>query len=112
MKKSRRKTIRIASFLVAVIVALVALSTVSTVKYMKTKKILNAGRERALTELGTHLDAISLNLDKCLYASSSPMIANVSTEVWRASTAAKTNLKTANSSSLGSRISRDTVFWR
>ena len=92
MKKSRRQTIRITSFLVALVVALVALSTVSTVKYMKTEKILNAGRERALTELGTHLDAISLNLDKCLYASTSPMIANVSTEVWRASTAAKTNL--------------------
>ncbi|MBQ6935917.1 MAG: germination protein YpeB [Clostridia bacterium] len=92
MKKSRRKTVRIVSFLVAVIVALVAVSTVSTVKYMKTKKVLNAGRERALTELGTHLDSISLNLDKCLYASTSPMIANVSTEVWRASTAAKTNL--------------------
>ena len=27
---------------------------------MKSEKILNAGRERALTELGTHLDAISL----------------------------------------------------
>ncbi len=92
MRKSRRKTVRIASFLVAVIVALVTLSTISTVKYMKTEKLLNASRERALTELGTQLDAISLNLDKCLYASTSPMIANVSTEVWRASTAAKTNL--------------------
>lgn len=92
MRKSRRKTVRIASFLVALIVALVTLSTISTVKYMKTEKLLNASRERALTELGTQLDAISLNLDKCLYASTSPMIANVSTEVWRASTAAKTNL--------------------
>jgi len=92
MKKSRRRTVRIVSFLVATIVALVALSAVSTAKYMKTQRLLNASRERALTELGTHLDAISLNLDKCLYAGTSPMIANVSTEVWRASTAAKTNL--------------------
>ena len=92
MKKSRRRTVRIVSFLVATIVALVTLSAVSTAKYMKTQRLLNASRERALTELGTHLDAISLNLDKCLYASTSPMIANVSTEVWRASTAAKTNL--------------------
>lgn len=92
MKKSRRKTVRTISFLTAVIVFLAVLSTVSTVKYMKSERLLKASRERALTELGTHLDTISVNLDKCLYASTSPMIANVSTEVWRASTAAKTNL--------------------
>ncbi|MBR2877383.1 MAG: germination protein YpeB [Clostridia bacterium] len=92
MVKSRRKTVRKASFLIAVIVFLAAWGTLSTVKYMKSERLLNATRERALTELGTHLDAISLNLNKCLYASTSPMIANVSTEVWRASTAAKTNL--------------------
>ncbi|MBQ5883452.1 MAG: germination protein YpeB, partial [Clostridia bacterium] len=60
--------------------------------YVKTKRLLTASRERALTELGTQLDTIRLNLDKCLYASTSPMISSVSTEVWRASTAAKTNL--------------------
>jgi len=92
MKKSRRKTVRKVSFLTAVIVFLAILSTVSTVKYVKSERLLKASRERALTELGTQLDTISLNLDKCLYASTSPMIANVSTEVWRASTAAKTNL--------------------
>ena len=92
MKKSRRKTIRITSFLVAIMVCLVTLSAVSTVNYVKSSRILKASRERALTELGTQLDTISLNLDKCLYASTSPMIAGISTEVWRASTAAKTNL--------------------
>lgn len=92
MKKSRRKSIRIASFLIAVMVGLVSLSAISTLKYVKTKRLLTASRERALTELGTQLDTISLNLDKCLYASTSPMISSVSTEVWRASTAAKTNL--------------------
>lgn len=92
MKKSRRKTVRIVSFLIAIMVTLITLSVVSTAKYVKTERLLNASRERALTELGTNLDTISLNLDKCLYASTSPMITTVSTEVWRASTAAKTNL--------------------
>ncbi len=92
MKKSRRKTVRIVSFLTAIMVTLITLSVVSTAKYIKTERLLNASRERALTELGTNLDTISLNLDKCLYASTSPMITTVSTEVWRASTAAKTNL--------------------
>ena len=92
MKKSRRKSIRITSFLVAIMVCLVTLSAVSTVNYVKSSRILKASRERALTELGTQLDTISVNLDKCLYASTSPMIAGISTEVWRASTAAKTNL--------------------
>lgn len=92
MKKSRRKTVRIVSFLTAIMVTLITLSVVSTAKYVKTERLLNASRERALTELGTNLDTISLNLDKCLYASTSPMITTVSTEVWRASTAAKTNL--------------------
>ena len=92
MKKSRRKSIRITSFLVAIMVCLVTLSAVSTANYIKSSRLLKASRERALTELGTQLDTISLNLDKCLYASSSPMIAGIATEVWRASTAAKTNL--------------------
>lgn len=92
MEKNRRKAIRKASFLIAVIVVLVTLTVVSTVKYVKSERVLNASRERALTEFGTQLDTISVNLDKCLYASTSPMIANISTEVWRASTAAKTNL--------------------
>ena len=92
MKKSRRKSIRITSFLVAIMVCLVTLSAVSTVNYVKSSRLLKASRERALTELGTQLDTISVNLDKCLYASTTPMIAGISTEVWRASTAAKTNL--------------------
>ena len=92
MKKSRRKSIRITSFLVAIMVCLVTLSAVSTVNYVKSSRLLKASRERALTELGTQLDTISVNLDKCLYASTSPMIAGISTEMWRASTAAKTNL--------------------
>ena len=48
MKKSRRKTIRITSFLVALVVALVALSTVSTVKYMKTEKAIIGIIEEAI----------------------------------------------------------------
>lgn len=92
MEKNRRKAIRRASFFIAVIVVLGTLSIVSTVKYVKSERILKATRERALTELGTQLDTISLNLDKCLYASTAPMIASISTDVWRASTAAKTNL--------------------
>lgn len=92
MKKSRRKSIRITSFLVAIMVCLVTLSAVSTANYVKSSRLLKASRERALTELGTQLDTISVNLDKCLYASTTPMIAGISTEVWRASTAAKTNL--------------------
>ena len=92
MKNGRRKTVRKISFLTAIIALLLVYGTVSTVKFVKAERLLNASRERALTELGTHLDTISLNLDKCLYAGTSPMIANVSTEVWRASTDAKTNL--------------------
>ncbi|MBR6551329.1 MAG: germination protein YpeB, partial [Clostridia bacterium] len=92
MNNGRRKAVRKISFLTAIIVLLLVYGTVSTIKFVKAERVLNASRERALTELGTHIDTISLNLDKCLYAGTSPMIANVSTEVWRASTAAKTNL--------------------
>ncbi len=92
MEKNRRKGIRKISFLVAVIVLLAIWGTVSTVKLVKTERVLLASRERALTELGTHLDTISVNLDKCIYASTKPMIADISSEVWRASAAAKINL--------------------
>lgn len=92
MTKNRRKTVRKISFLSALFLVLGTFAIVSTVKYTKAERLLTSTRERALTELGTQLDTISLNLDKCLYASTSPMIASISTEIWRASTSAKTNL--------------------
>lgn len=92
MKNERRKTIRIISFLAAIIIALAVWGTINTVALHKMKLKEEAARERALTSLGTSLDTISVNLDKSVYASTSPMIAEISGNVWRASTAAKTNL--------------------
>lgn len=92
MKTNRRKTVRIVSFLSAIIIALVAWAGVSSFKLAQAKKELLSSNERALTQLGAHLDDISLNLQKCMYAQSSNMLNDVSSKLWRSSASAKENL--------------------
>lgn len=89
---SRRKKVRIISYLSALAVVLGVWGTCSTVKLMKTRRELNASKERALTALGTYMDTISLDLDKSVYVSTSPMMATLSNDVWRATAGAKASL--------------------
>ena len=89
---SRRKKVRIVSYLTALAVVLGAWGVCSTVKLVKTRRELNAAKERALTSLGTYLDTISLDLNKSVYVSTSPMMATLSNDVWRATAGAKASL--------------------
>ncbi len=92
MKTSRRKTVRIISFLTALVLVLGVWSIVSTVKLSKMKLQMQASRERALTQLGAYLDDIDLNLLKCMYAASSEMLSDISSKLWRSSASAKESL--------------------
>lgn len=92
MKNSRRGTVRKYSYLFALIAALAIWGAVNMVKLNSTERQMTASHERALTQLGTYMDTISTSLDKSVYASTPKMMSSISSEVWRASTAAKASL--------------------
>ena len=92
MYKSRRKTVRIISFATALVVALGAWGIANAYKVGVMKLQMRASRERALTQLGTYLDDIDVNLYKCMYAGSDEMLMDIASKLWRSSSSAKESL--------------------
>ena len=77
MIKKRRNLIRLVSFFTAVVVALGIWGGMNMYRLAVIKRDVQVSRERALTQLGTYLDDIDLNLQKCIYSSSSAMLSDV-----------------------------------
>lgn len=92
MRKSKRRFVRSVSFLTALIVVLTIWGGVSTYKLGVIKRQVKASQERALTQFGTYMDEIDLNLQKCLYSSGKSMLADISSKLWRSSASAKESL--------------------
>lgn len=92
MKTNRRKAVRIISYLSAVVLVLGIWAGVSSFNLAVAERELKRSNERALTQLGTYLDDISLNLQKCMYSQSEDMLSDVSTKLWRSSASAKESL--------------------
>ena len=88
----KRTKIRIISYLAVGVAALTAWGAVNAFGIARLKRQQNAANERALAQLGTYLGDIAVNLEKCRYVSTAPMLADISSQVWRSSTAAKTSL--------------------
>ncbi|NLA73524.1 MAG: hypothetical protein GX848_06820, partial [Clostridiales bacterium] len=76
MKKDmgRRFKVRSVSFLTSLIIALAIWGGVNAAKVSKYEKNLNASQQRALANLSTYMDSISSNLQKGIYANTSPML--------------------------------------
>lgn len=92
MIKKRRNLVRIVSFLTAFIIALGVWGGMNMYKLAVIKRDVQASRERALTQLGTYMDDIDINLQKCIYSSSSAMLSDVASKLWRSSASAKESL--------------------
>ncbi len=92
MIKKRRNLVRIISFLTAIVVALGVWGGVNMYNLAVMKREVQASRERALTQLGTYMDDIDVNLQKCIYSSSSEMLSDVASKLWRSSASAKESL--------------------
>lgn len=90
--KKRRPLIRTVSFLSAVVITLSIWGAVNAFKLAVAKREIKASNERALTQLGTYLDDISLNLQKCTYCSGEGMLSDVTSKIWRSSASAKESL--------------------
>ena len=92
MKLTGRKAVRIISYLTAIVLVLGIWAGVSTFNLTVAQREIKRSNERALTQLGTYLDDISLNLQKCTYSRSKDMLSDVSTKLWRSSASAKESL--------------------
>ena len=92
MRKNRRKFVRIVSFLTAFVVTLAIWGGVSTYKLSVVKRQVKASQERALTQFGTYMDEIDLNLQKCMYSSGKTMLSDIASDLWRSSASAKASL--------------------
>ena len=90
--KKRRPLIRLVSFLSAVVITLTIWGAVNSFKLAVAEREIKASNERALTQLGTYLDDINLNLQKCTYCSGSRMLSDVTSKLWRSSASAKESL--------------------
>ena len=79
-------------FTCAVVVAALVWGITSNYRAAMLARSTLIARERALYELSAYLDSIETGLQKGMYASTAPMLADLSSDVWRESTAAKTSL--------------------
>ncbi len=90
--RKRRPLIRTVSFLSAVVITLSIWGAVNSFKLAVAKREIKASNERALTQLGTYLDDINLNLQKSTYCSGESMLSDVTSKIWRSSASAKESL--------------------
>ncbi len=92
MIKKRRNLVRIVSFLTAIVVTLAIWGGINMYQLAVIRRDVQASRERALTQLGTYMDDIDINLQKCIYSSSPTMLSDVASKLWRSSASAKESL--------------------
>ena len=88
----RRKYIRIISFLTAVTLLFGVCAVVNAVKANKYRTLMLASSQRAISELCENLDSITVSLQKGLYSSSGPMLAEICEQLNRCSSCAKVSL--------------------
>lgn len=92
MKNKKRHFVRLVSFLSAIVIVLAIWGGVNAFRLAQAKMVMKASDERALTQLGTYLDDINLNLQKCMYCTSNSMLSSVTSKLWRSSSSAKESL--------------------
>ena len=92
MKNSKRKTVRTISFLCAVTLTLGVWGTVNAVALKSAERSILQSNERALTQLGTYLDDITLNLQKSMYVRGGDKLSEITSDLWRSSVSAKESL--------------------
>mgnify|MGYP002623778249 CR=1 FL=1 len=85
----RRKRIRKISFFLAVITAFSLVALTSFLKADRLEKEKRAEIQQSVCELDEYVASIDSTLSKGIYATTPPMILNISTELWRLSSGAK-----------------------
>jgi hypothetical protein len=89
MKIKKRNLVRVVSFTLAVVIALGVWGAVSSVRLNRANMSIRQSNERALIQLGTYLDDITLNLQKSMYVNGGELLSQITSELWRSSVSAK-----------------------
>lgn len=92
MKIRKRNLVRAVSFTVAVVISLGVWGIVSNIRLKKADMSIRQSNERALTQLGTYLDDIALNLQKSMYVNGGTLLSEITSDLWRSSVSAKESL--------------------
>ena len=88
----RRKYIKIISFLTAATLLFGVCAIVNAVKANRYRTLMLASSQRAMSELCENLDSITVSLQKGLYSSSGPMLAEICEQLNRSASCAKVSL--------------------
>lgn len=88
----RRKYIRIISFLTVVTLLFGVCAIVNAVRANQYRTLMLASSQRAISELCENLDNITVSLQKGLYTSSEPMLAEICEQLNRSASCAKVSL--------------------
>ena len=97
---SRRGRIRLASYLTALFVVLVATASIGAAQTRHYKTAYEETQQRAILELGEYMDHIESDLNKVIYTNTPPMLAKLSSSLWREATGAKSSLSQLPTSDL------------
>lgn len=97
---SRRGRIRLASYLTALFVVLVATASIGAAQTGIIKTAYEETQQRAILELGEYMDHIESDLNKVIYTNTPPMLAKLSSSLWREATGAKSSLSQLPTSDL------------
>lgn len=89
---SRRAKIRLGLYVGTVITVLGIFSIMQTVRAQKYEREALVTKQMALLSLEECLNNISTNLEKTVYVSTPAMLSQLSTDLWREASAAKTSL--------------------
>ncbi len=90
--KFKRKTIRLITYTIALIICLGAATVSFGLKSQKYEYSLRASQQNAVVQLAEYVDNIGTELHKCVYSKTPPMITEVSSNLTRDCSCAKAAL--------------------
>ena len=92
--QQKRRLVRICSYITALVVVLLSWGITQTVRRRQYETEMNITRSRAIAQLCEYFDSIETGLTKGAYANTPPMLAQISSDLRRQASGAKTALST------------------
>lgn len=90
--KMSRKQIRLGLYTISIIAVLGIFAYTGTTRANAYERRFSAQQQRSLSELGEYVDGIQIDLQKGVYSNTPPMLASLSSSLWRDAAGAKTCL--------------------
>ena len=89
MEIRKRNLVKVISFTLAIMISFGVWGVMSGVRLRRANASIRQSNERALIQLGTYLDDITLNLQKSMYVNGGDLLSQITSDLWRSSVSAK-----------------------